>query len=272
MYCETCGTPLVMDVSQTLKDVENALRDFIAQVLHESLGDEWVARCGVSNERIEKWTERREVESKRQDTGTVEERIIYYADFYDLKSILHRNWSGEFSKAFGEWKTMEVYLTLLEKFRDPDAHRRELLSHQKHLIIGIGGEIRNKIIQYRSKNETGEDYFPRIESARDNFGNMWIPGRMPFCSTNVTLRVGDILEFVVTASDPQGLELEYQIAYQRPWQKDNTIQVLVEDEHIGRLAVFAVQIRSPRSYHAENDSDGTVRFGYTVLPKMVETP
>ena len=69
----------------------------------------------------------------------MEERLIYYADFYDLKTILKKNWDTSFADALGDWKTFDVWLTELEKLRDPDAHRRELLPHQKSLIIGISG-------------------------------------------------------------------------------------------------------------------------------------
>jgi hypothetical protein len=120
-----------MDVTQALKDTENSLRDFISDSLGRNLGQDWIDRCGVSPERIERWKERREVETKRQNSGSVEERLLYYADFYDLKVILKKHWSGEFSTVFGDWKKMEVWLTELEKLRDPDAHRRELLPHQK---------------------------------------------------------------------------------------------------------------------------------------------
>ena len=34
------------------------------------------------------------------------------------------------------------------------------------------GEIRTRLIRYRSKLETSEDYFPKIESARDSLGNI----------------------------------------------------------------------------------------------------
>ena len=70
---------------------------------------------------------------------------------------------------------MDVWLSELEKLRDPEARRRELLPHQKHLAIGISGEIRNRLIRYRSKQETSEDYYPRIESVRDSLGNIWTP-------------------------------------------------------------------------------------------------
>lgn len=59
---------------------------------------------------------------------------------------------------------MEVFLTELEKLRDPEAHRRELMPHQKALAYGISGEIRTQITRFRSEQDTGESYFPRIES------------------------------------------------------------------------------------------------------------
>src|SRR5690606_16955876 len=139
-----------MDVTQALKDTENSLRDFISTCLSNRYGGEWIDKCGVSPERVKRWQERKGIEEKRQEAGAIEERLLYYADFYDLRTILKKNWGLEFSKVFGEWKTMEVWLTEMEKLRDPDAHRRELLPHQKHLILGISGEIRTRLIKYRS--------------------------------------------------------------------------------------------------------------------------
>ena len=155
-----------IDITQTLKDTENALRDFIANVLSKKFGQNWIEQCGVTQERLQKWQERKDAEYKRQKFGTVDERLIYYADFYDLETMLNKHWS-DFSEALGEWKTMKVWLEELGRLRDPDAHRRELLPHQKHLAIGIAGEIRTRLVRYRSKQETGEDYYPRIESAMD---------------------------------------------------------------------------------------------------------
>lgn len=262
-----------MDVSQSLKDTENSLRDFIAFTLKDSLGDDWITKCGVSSDRIEQWKQRKEIEKKRQDTGTVEERLIYYADFYDLKTILKKNWSDEFSKVFGEWKTMDVYLHTLEKYRDVEAHRRELLPHQKDLVLGISGEIRNNLIRYRSKKETGDDYFPRIESVRDNFGNTWVQGDKISAHTKIILRPGDILDFVVTASDPQGSELKYSIYTadgKLNWEKENNLRILITKKHIGKNSSFQIMIKSSKKYHAYDLFDDLVDFFYDVLPKMKE--
>jgi hypothetical protein len=262
-----------MDVSQELHDTENALRDFISAITPGVLGSDWIDKLGVTPERIQGWLARKEVEEKRQEAGVVEERLLYYADFYDLKTILKKHWS-HFSVALGDWKTMEVYLTELERLRDSEAHRRELLPHQKHLILGIGGEIRTRLVRYRSKQETPEDYFPRIESVRDSLGNIWTPGPEGVgraIDTKALLRPGDQLDFVVTATDPQGTAMQYAfvpvtVDYDPiVWQESNTITFNVERKHIGRFMI-RVLLRNARDYRAFVDHDDEVAFMYTVLP------
>jgi hypothetical protein len=160
----------------------------------------------LSPERIAKWKERKEAEEARQKFGTVEERVIYYADFYDIKKILQKQWGAvpEFADALGEWRVIEVWLSELKKLRDPDAHRRELLPHQKHLAAGIAGEIRTRLVRYRSKQEATEDFYPRIEAIKDSFGNVWTFGDPKGYKAPTILHPGDLLEFVVTATDPLG--------------------------------------------------------------------
>ena len=67
-----------MDVTQSLKDTENALRDFIALVLGQAFGSDWIDKCGASPDRIEKWKERKSAEEKdrraellRRDSSTM---------------------------------------------------------------------------------------------------------------------------------------------------------------------------------------------------------
>jgi hypothetical protein len=263
-----------VDVTQALRDTENSLRDFIAFVLSKSDQD-WISRCGVPSERIEKWKERKAVEEKRQEAGVVEERLIYYADFYDLPTILHKNWSGEFSTALGDWKTFKVYFDEIGKLRDADAHRRELLPHQKHLILGVSGEIRSRIVRYRSKMETSDDCFPRIESVRDSLGHIWVPGMsigINVIDTKVTLRPGDILDFVITAVDPEDLPLEYSVSNNSEriiWQNDPNLQYQIEEIHISRIFSLRLAIKSSRDYHASPRDDDSVQFMYSVIPNKL---
>jgi len=144
---------------------------------------------------------------------------------------------------------MDVLLSILEGFRNPDAHRRELLLHQKFLIFGICGEIRSSIIRYRSKMETSEDYYPRIESVQDSIGNTWThegPGTGKALFTNNKLRPGDIINFIVTARDPLGESVE--IAVMKPFD-------------------ILIQIRSLRKYHGESSGiDDSIGFFYEVSP------
>ncbi len=261
-----------MDVTQSLKDAENALRDFIGTVLTTKHDQQWLDHTGVSPERLAKWAERKETEAKRQRGGVVEERILYYADFYDLSTILKKNW-GDFAPALGEWKTMEVWLKELERLRDPDAHRRELLPHQKHLILGISGEIRNQIVRYRSKQETADDVFPRIESARDSLGNIFTPAVMggTTVGTKTVLRPGDMIDFVVTATDPLGEELSYSLRDhvhwdEHKWQSSASFSIRIEDAHISAQFGIELSIKSPRKHHARSSCDDSVMFVYQVLP------
>lgn len=263
-----------MDVTQALKDTENSLRDFIADVLESKFGNEWPEKCGLSADTIKKWKGYKAAEAKRQETGAVDERLIYYADFSDLKTILQQNWPGSFSEAFGDLETMKMWLSELKKLRDPDAHRRELTPHQKHLALGIAGEIRTRLVRFRSKQETGEDYFPRIDIVRDNYGNV-CTGSKGMVRTDTILRPGDTLEFVVTASDPMGEELEYAITFgglrlnleiPAAWQKSNALLLPITNVLIGRGVWISPVIRSLRSYHAKEDTDDVVVFEYDVVP------
>lgn len=259
-----------MDVTQALKDTENSLRDFIATCLSRHFAEEWISKCGVSSDRIERWEERKKIEEKRQEAGVVEERLLYYADFYDLKTILKKHWGLEFSKVFGEWKTMEVWLTEMEKLRDPDAHRRELLPHQKFLILGISGEIRTRLIKYMSKMETTEDFFPRIESTRDSLGNIFTYGQLIRKSKH-NVRPGDVIDFVITASDPLGEELQFAITvtghhHNPDWQNSNTFRLTIDKEHIRKDFGVMFWLRSLRDYHANGEYDDSITFVYDILP------
>jgi len=197
--------------------------------------------------------------------------LIYYSDFYDLATIIEKNWS-HFKDVFSELNRLRVYLHDLEKLRDPDAHRRELLSHQKHLILGIGGELRALIIQYRNKLDTIEAYFPRIESARDSLGNVHIPGKSrATVDSRQILRPDDVIEFTVTASDPLGESLSYRTVingFERSeWQENNSFSVRILEKHIGRYFSVAIDVKSPREHHALGNYDDKTEFNYTVLPR-----
>lgn len=261
-----------MDVTQALKNAENSLRDFIALILSDVLGESWENTCGVSNERLEKWRERKNIEARKRASGPVDERLIYYADFYDLKTILKKQWH-HFSDAFGDLKTFEVWLNELEMLRNPDAHRRELLPHQISLAIGISGEIRSKIASYRSSLETSAAYYPQIEFSADNLGNSWKPGQGTWVATKNILRPGDILEHVVTASDPLEESILYQFTYSQgsprtsdQWGNKSSSSYEITLSDVGRMFFVNIEIKSSRDFHAYTAYDFNIYFTYEVLP------
>ena len=130
---------ITQDITQALKDTENSLRDFISVVLGAKLGESWIEKCGVSSQKLEKWKKHKADEEKRQLSGVVEQRLIYYANFDDLITVLEKHWQGEFSNAFGEWDRMEVFLKELKNLRDPDAHRRGRFGLRG--VGATGGEV-----------------------------------------------------------------------------------------------------------------------------------
>lgn len=258
-----------LDVTQSLKDTENSLRDFVSLVLEKAHGPNWIEKAGLSSKTLEQWNRHKENERNKQGSGVVESRLIYYADFSDLEKLLERNWD-HFSAAFESISDMRFYLGELKRLRDPDAHRRELLPYQKHLILGVSGEIRTRIIRYRSALETADGYFPRIGSARDSVGNIWTPGELRHVCTGHVLHPEDVVDYVVTASDPLGKPLRYRLRINLTeytlWQDDHVLSFRVRNSDIGRNFYLQVEIQSGRSLNWGNGADDGVEFDYCVLP------
>jgi len=255
-----------MDINQTLKDCENSLRDFIARTLEKQYGDNWINKLELSPEKIEEWKQRKQDDNLRHHATTIEEHLINYASLDHLKHVLLTNWEGDFIDALGDYKLIETYINILNRYRNPDIHRRPLLTFQKHLILGITGEIRNKLSVFRSLKELNQEGFPRIESIRDNLGNIWVPGKPSRIKTSMTIHAGDVLEFVITAIDPQDGDLLYAMD-NKLWGPGNVLTQFIEPRHITKKATFSIMIRSERKFHAfPMGYDDRIAFEYQVLP------
>lgn len=258
-----------MDVHQAIRDTENALRDFVSWRLQSKFGVQWESKIGVTDDRLTKWREKRETERKRHRGVPIEERLFYYADLYDLQPIIKKHWLL-LADALGTKGTIEVWLDELERLRTPDAHGRDFLPHQKHLAIGIAGHVRGSIVRYRSKMERIEDYFPRIEGARDSVDHSFAVGSQSVAVARPTVRVGDAIECVVTATDPMGEPLEYGY-YWHPggpeaWSHSNSFVVSVTADNVGKHKELHLRVRSPREAKAMRGYDDFVIFSYDVLP------
>jgi hypothetical protein len=255
-----------MELARSTKDAENALRDFIEYALEKNLGADWISNCGIPAPRIDVWRERKAQAEADLVPNAGEERLIHYAPFEDLYDLISENWIGHFQSAFTERDRLMTFMRILEEYRDPQQQRRELFVYQKHLLLGVTGEIRTRITAYRSLLEVGKEGYPRIEYVKDNLGNIWVPGKPRRLKTNLTLHPGMKVEFIVQASDPEELPLEYKIHGQK-WQSGNILFFEVAEKHIQKQAQINITIRSSRKFHAYPlGYDDRIVFEYQILP------
>ena len=256
-----------MDIFQKLRDAEYALKDHVEAVLQEKIGPDWIARCGIREDRLETWRRRRDAVDPGGEGAA--ERLIAYGDLSDLALILREQWNAAFSDVFGDLATMEVYLRVLERYRD--SGKRELWMYEKCLIYGISGEILARIARYRQRKETAEDYFPRIDEVLDNMGNQWKSGAGKMVFTRTLLKPGDDLEIVVKVFDPDSWTLQYGIkpdsSLEISWSQSNRLFYRVKETDVKQPFFVTLLVRSSRNYHAMGSFDDFVNLGYAVAPQ-----
>ncbi len=120
-------------------EYENTFRRLILLIIGED-----VISYKISQDRILKWTEKRDTESRKTKGVLFEDRLIYYSDFYDLKSIITKNWEL-FLPILHDKKRFEIFFNVLEHLRNNIAHGRTLTLSQEHLLTGITLDLKNLI-------------------------------------------------------------------------------------------------------------------------------
>lgn len=260
----------MIDVETELKILENSVRDIITFVLTKRFGPDWIKDLNISADRIQRWRDRRSVEESRLKGNILEARLIYYSDFYDLQNIIDKHWDDGFLDVFQDKKTVSIFLKEAEKLRDPNAHRRELFDYQKHLIKGISGELRTRIMKYRGKKENPDDFFPVVEAVTDSLGiSISNPGYAQCIQSGKVLKVGDTVEIIAFSTDPLGGEIEYSIDRigHNNWSKSNKATITFEKSDIGRCCDIQIKVKSTRDFHAYGDFDDYAEIRYVVLPE-----
>ncbi|NNC82143.1 MAG: hypothetical protein HKN79_01075 [Flavobacteriales bacterium] len=254
-----------MEITRQIHDAENSLREFIHTIMSTEHGEEWYKKLPKVKKMIKRWEEKKIPETHGPNAIKGEEKLIQYASMDDIRTILDNYWENGFHELFEDKQILDVYLRIISDYRDPDSRRRELFVHQKHLLLGISGEIRNRIATWRSKSEMGGVY-ARIESVRDNLGNSWNPGDVRKVKTDHTLRVGDQLEFIITAADPEDSELQYKCHHTK-WQTNNIVIISVDRGMVGQSSAFHLMVKGDRKHHAYPlGFDDRVSFEYEVIP------
>ena len=227
-------------------------------------GDEWEKHLGVTEDRLEVWNNRMAEERKRLKGQVIENRKIYYSDFYDLKTIITKNWDL-FSDCFSDRKIMEYQFSQLESFRNPNAHNRDLLEYQKHLLAGYAGEIKNGIMKYRGSIEKQSTFFPEYESLNIN----GIIYRQHWAHLDEIFRPGDEIEITIYVSSPNTQKVYYMISGENKneevWSENNHFKILVGDNNFGRIKK-TIYFKSDSNYHMNGEWDGLVSISYIVVP------
>jgi len=246
-----------------IQEYENTLRGLIIDIL----GTDNYNAYKVSDDRIDNWLSRRDVESKKYNGILREVRLLYYSDFYDLKQIIHKNWEL-FKPILNNKQRFEVFFAEIERFRDTLAHGRNLTTGQEHLLKGITSDLKNLITYYRNKNENKDDYFIRILKVTDNFGNDLKTIFLPL----PVLRVGDEYEVIIEANDPKGRKIEYEVS---TWLDKSHLQIIqysnkftftISEAFIGTSFMLHISARTPDSEYKNEDS---LFPQFTVLPAIL---
>jgi hypothetical protein len=242
-----------------INEYENTLRRLIIYII----GSDDNSDYKVSSERIEKWKEKRDIEVRKNKGLTFENRILYYSDFYDLKTIIDKNWSS-FLPVLSNKKRFDVFFKELENYRNTISHGRNLTLSQSLLLEGILIDLKNTITIFHNKNEMKEDYFIRIIKINDNLGNIWessLKGKKPI------LRVGDQYEILIEANDPKNRDIEYKIFTLNKFsvtQKSNRFNIEINNNLVGANTTLYVQAFTPKS---EYKNEAIIMINITVLPK-----
>jgi len=119
-----------------IRELERSLRILIRTLLEEKFGNSWERSTGVTEERLKKWSERRGPKTR--------DSLIDYSDFYDLSTMIEKNWEM-FAPCFENIKRTHVFLAQLELFRNDLAHNRDMGREQSMLCIGMSSDLLARI-------------------------------------------------------------------------------------------------------------------------------
>ena len=110
----------------------------------------------VSTERILNWEDKKNIARKKNKGVLLENRLIYYSDFYDLKNIVSKNWELFLPILQNKRRFESSISEELENYRNDIAHGRNLTQSQTDLLNGITSDLETLIAIYHNKNEMKE--------------------------------------------------------------------------------------------------------------------
>lgn len=257
--------------SESIRTLEESLRTVISFALEIKYGNNWLDKLKIDKKKIEDWKSKREEERKRFRNNILENRLLYYSDFYDLKTIILKHWDDCFSEVFKEKKEFEVLFDIVGGFRTNIAHHRLLYNHQKVLLKGIEERILFQIADYRADRDNEDSYFPKIT-------NVLINGYdITDISQSLKLHekkyhVGDKIRVAIKAIYPPDVKIKYAIFIDgdgvlsdKFYSDKNEVEFILKRKHIPSIKIKAI-IKSTEDYHRLNEYDGLWEQYIHVLP------
>lgn len=246
---------------------EGSLRSLVAATLEPLFGPQWFETdSGLTDDRLAQIREWQTTDSKNRKGVVPTDDLLSFSTFPDLKKIIHRHW--EHFPVLQDQKTFDVYIEHLNTLRNAVMHGRELVHYERQLVLGISGELRNRVTRFMSTKGPHDEYFARIESVRDSFGNVVTP-KERICHTDLELRPGDEVTFECRGWDPQGNELNWYWSVMGRGNvpvEGNTFTWNVYDIEVAAIQHVFVQLVGGGAYHRYQTHDGKVTFTYAVLP------
>lgn len=252
---------------------ENDLRALIREVL----GDEWLARSNCDAARLEA---KREEERKRRHGAVVDDDLLAYTEFHEIKDIILRNWD-KFAAVWRSKRYFEAIFDRLEDFRNPDAHSRQLVPFEEHLVFGLTGELRNTITLHRSTAAVTGEHYPIIELIEDSLGNRFVPSEAQQAgggfNVPATFAIGNTVTFRMKAWDPQGRDLAWTVSFngKQPQQSLELTGSNVEfsweisEEEVGdNVPIIGITMSSAGKYHRNRKNDAFIALYVTVAPPL----
>ena len=277
--CEIAGFGYLLHVgtNESIAAAEADLRSLIRLLLIDNATADWLAMSGLTEGRLQTIRERIEAEPKRRPGTVSEVDPTRYLDFYDLGTIIKRNW-GKFKDALGPRQSeFFFYFSRLADLRDPDAHNRLLLPFEMELVAGIAGEIRNRVTIFRSTMGPNKEYYPNIETVVDSLGTRFERPNSAhplFIESGIELRVGDVIKFMCSGWDPNGRELNWALHFDPiPTQPSDTatgteatLTARIAEWHVKESLNIRIVLTSSGAYHRKGPYDDELWFVYSVAP------
>jgi hypothetical protein len=258
-------------------------------VYRTAYGPNWLETISSPEQRAD-WGKRYEQEKKKRTgkgVSVVPNLGLAYSDMQDLLGFVNKHWNP-IEPAFGASAKSETkaLLTRFETLRNTAMHSRNPLIFEEDLMSGIAGQIRNQVTIFMSTQDEHGDYFPRIESIVDGFGNSFVGDPQKVTANSLEnyvkcrepLTPGQIVTFTCTGVDPQDRELEFifsrnMFLFLRGKKtiggQPVTLQWKVKNSDVGPSRTVVIGMKAVGAkYHRFGTMDQQVSFRYKVNPPI----